>query len=390
MRGALPGAEGFVSQARELTGLDDLGDDTWGEGLDRLLASLEAEARLSDVGLQVVTGDILGHLANRLGIVAWRRDHPEVARGTIRTPLVIVGQPRTGTTILYDLLAQDPAHRAPLSWEVDRPCPPPETATYATDPRIAEVQAQLDVACQMVPGFTAFHPLGARLAQECVRITGGDFRSMIFATQYRVPSYARWLLWDADMAPAYRWHRRTLEHLQSRHAGERWLLKSPGHIWCLGTLLAEYPDAVLVQTHRDPLRVIASVSALIALLRRMACDDPSVAEAAAEYVDYNIEGLDRSIAARRDGTVPADRVIDVQFSAFMADPFGTIRIIYERLDRQLDAATERRMRDFLAAHPGDQGGQRYTFADTRLNAGEFRERVRRYQEHFDVPSERVA
>ena len=96
MRGALPGAEGFVSQARELTGLDDLGDDTWGEGLDRLLASLEAEARLNDVGLQVVTGDILGHLTNRLGIVAWRRDHPEVARGTIRTPLVIVGQPRTG------------------------------------------------------------------------------------------------------------------------------------------------------------------------------------------------------------------------------------------------------------------------------------------------------
>ncbi len=390
MSGALPGAEELVSQARELTGLDDLGDDTWGEGLRRLLASLEAEARLNDMGHQVALGDLLSHLANRLRIVAWRRDHPEVARGTIRAPLVIVGQPRTGTTILYDLLAQDPAHRAPLSWEVDRPCPAPETATYETDPRIDEVQAQLDAACQLVPGFTDFHPLGARLAQECVRITGADFRSMIFATQYRVPSYARWLLWAADMAPAYWWHRRTLEHLQSRHAGERWLLKSPGHIWCLGTLLAEYPDAVLVQTHRDPLRVIASVSALIALLRRMACDDPSVAEAAAEYVDYIIEGLDRSLAARRDGTVPADRVIDVQFSAFMADPFGTIRIIYERLGRELDATTERRMRDFLAAHPGDRGGQRYTFADTGLDAGKLRERVRRYQEHFDVPSERVA
>ena len=390
MSGALPRAERLVSQARELTGLDDLGDDTWGEGLGRLLASLEAEARLNDVGLQVVTADLLSHLTNRLRIVAWRRDHPEVARGTIRAPLVIVGQPRTGTTILYDLLAQDPPHRAPLSWEVDRPCPPPETASYATDPRIAEVQAQLDVACQLVPGFTAFHPLGARLAQECVRITGADFRSMIFATQYRVPSYARWLLWAADMAPAYRWHRRTLEHLQSRHAGERWLLKSPGHVWCLGALLAEYPDAVLVQTHRDPLRVIASVSALVALLRRMACDDPSVADAATEYVDYIIEALDRSIAARRDGTVPPNRVIDVQFSAFMADPFGTIRTIYDRLGRQLDAATEGRMRDFLAAHPGDPGGHRYTFADTRLDAGELRDRVRRYQEHFDVPSERVS
>ena len=168
------------------------------------------------------------------------------------------------------------------------------------------------------------------------------------------------------------------------------MLKSPAHIWCLDALLAEYPDAFLVQTHRDPLRVVASVSALIALLRRMACDDPSVAEAAAEYVDYITEALDRSVAARRDGTAPAARVIDVQFSAFMADPFGTIRTIYERLGRELDAATERRMRDFLAGHPGDGGGQRYTFADTGLDAGALRERVRGYQEYFDVPSERVA
>src|SRR6185436_6769334 len=145
MSGALPDAGQLVSQASELTGLDDLGDDTWRDGLGRLLASLEAEARLNDVGVQVATGDILSHLTNRLGIVAWRRDHPEVARGTIRAPLVIVGQPRTGTTILYDLLAQDPADRAPLTWEVDRPCPSPETATYGTDPRIDEVQAQLDV-----------------------------------------------------------------------------------------------------------------------------------------------------------------------------------------------------------------------------------------------------
>jgi Sulfotransferase family len=387
MSGAGLEADRLVSQARELTGLDDLGEETWREGLDRLLASLSAEARLNDVGLQIVTGDILGYLANRLRILAWRRDHPEVARGEVSAPLVIVGQPRTGTTILYDLLAQDDSHRAPLSWEVDRPCPPPATATYRTDPRIAEVQAQIDAACQLIPGFTAFHPLGAELAQECVRITGADFRSMIFTTQYRVPSYARWLLWEADMTPAYRWHRRTLEHLQSRHAGERWLLKSPGHVWCLGALLAEYPDAVLVQTHRDPLRVVASVSALVAFLRRMACDDPSVAEAAAEYVGYVIEALDRSILSRREGTVPADRVVDVQFSAFMADPFGTIRAIYDRVGRELGAPAERRMREFLAAHPGDAGGQRYTFADTGLDAGALRERVRCYQEYFDVPSE---
>jgi Sulfotransferase family len=382
-------ADTLVTQAADATGLEDFGEPTWREGLDRLVAALDDEARLSEVGVQVVTGDVLGYLTNRLNIVDWRRRHEETATGPVRAPLVIVGQPRTGTTILYDLLAQDPAHRAPLTWEVDRPCPPPETVTYDTDPRADEVQAQLDLVAQLLPGLTAFHPLGARLAQECVRMTAGDFRSMIFPTQYRVPSYARWLLWEADMAPAYRWHRRYLQHLQSRHGGGRWLLKSPGHMWSLGALLAEYPDAILVQTHRDPLRVIASVSALMALLRRLACDDPTVGEAAAEFAEYILEGLDRSVADRRRGIVPADRVVDVQLGAFVADPFATIRGIYERLELELAPQAEQRMRAFLAAHPGDGSGQRYRFRDTGLDAAALRERVREYQRYFDVPSEEI-
>jgi hypothetical protein len=377
----------LVAQATELNGLEDFGEPTWREGLDRLVEALDAEARLNALGVQIVTGDILAYLSNRLRILDWRRGHDEVATGAVVAPLVIVGQPRTGTTILYDLLAHDPAHRAPLTWEVDRPCPPPTTAAYETDPRIAEVQAQLDLVEDLIPGFTAFHPLGARLAQECVRMTAGDFRSMIFPTQYRVPSYARWLLWEADMAPAYRWHRRYLQHLQSRHGCRRWLLKSPGHLWSLEALIAEYPDAIVLQTHRDPLRVIASVSALTALLRRMACDDPTITEAAAEYAEYIFEGLDRCVADRRRATVPPDRVIDVQLRAFVADPFATVRGIYARLGTELTPRAEQRMRSFLAANPGDGGGHRYRFADTGLDANALRERARAYQEYFDVPSE---
>ncbi len=164
--------------------------------------------------------EVAGYLANRMGILDWRSTHPEVADGEVARPVVIVGQPRTGTTILYDLLAQDPANRAPLTWEVDRPVPPPETATYGTDPRIAEADAVAAMPDLLIPGFTDFHPLGATLAQECVRMTGGEFRSMIFPTQYDVPDYDRWLLHEADMAPAYRWHRIYLQHLQSRHAGD--------------------------------------------------------------------------------------------------------------------------------------------------------------------------
>ena len=292
------------------------------------------------------------------------------------------------STIVHDLLAQDPATRVPLTWEVDRPVPPPREETYLTDPRIDEVEATTAMVDLVIPGFRAMHPLGARLAQECVRITALDFRSMIFPTQYRVPSYARWLLDEADMAPAYDWHRLFLQHLQSEYPTDRWVVKSPGHIWSLDALMAAYPGAILVQTHRDPVRIIASVSSLIATLRSLASDDASIVDAAAEFSEYILDGVDRSVAARKNGVVPADRVVDVQFAEFMADPFATIRAIYERLGLELTDDAEGRMRTFLATNPQDKHGtHRYSFADTGLDEGEIRERAAPYQAYFDVPSE---
>src|SRR5438876_5381832 len=226
-------SERLVEAARAATGLDDFGEPAWQTGLDRYVDSLNNDARLHELGEQVVAGEIVDYLSTRLGLLEWRRQHPEIADADVVPPIVIVGQARTGTTILHDLLAQDPANRVPLTWEVDRPLPPPETATYATDPRIAASQELLDGVELVIPGFQAMHPMGALLPQECVRMTGGDFRSMIFPTQYRVPSYARWLIDKADMASAYAYHRIFLQHLQSRHPAPRWVLKSPGPPWWL-------------------------------------------------------------------------------------------------------------------------------------------------------------
>ena len=381
----------LFSAACTAAGMEDMGEASWQEGLDRLLAALAATAQLNDIGVALVESEVTNYLTNRLEIIDWRSSHPQVARGTITRPIVICGQPRTGTTILYDLLAQDPAHRAPLTWEVDAPCPPPSTDTYECDPRIDESQAKSEMADMLIPGFTAFHPLGALLAQECVRITASDFRSMMFSTQFNVPDYNRWQLHEADMAPAYRWHRTFLQHLQSEHDAERWLLKSPAHLWHLGAMLAEYPDAVVIQTHRDPLKALASVSALVAHLRRMASDDSSVPIAAAQYAEDIFVGLDRSLAARSDGTLPPDQVIDVQFADFMSDPLATIGAIYHQLGVELTDAVEGRMRTFLASNPGDGGGagSRYSFADTGLDAPALRERAQAYQQYFRVPSEEI-
>lgn len=379
----------LVGAAIEAAGHDDFGSDSWQEGLDIYLESLAESAQLNEIGVGVAEDGVVTDLANRLRIEAWRADHPDVAAQEVRRPIIIVGQPRTGTTILHDLMAQDPANRAPISWELERPVPAPRTETFWTDPRIDECQAGFDLVESFIPGFTAFHELGARLAQEDVRIFTSDFRSMQHSLQFQVTSYNRWLLHEADMAPAYRWHRRFLQHLQSEHHAERWLLKSPAHLWALPALMAEYPDAVVIQTHRDPLKVIASISALGASLREMTTDHFEVTTLAAQYGDDIPVGLERALQARRDGLFGPGQVVDVRYQDIRHDLIGAVGRIYDEIGLELTAEAESRMRAFLDAHPGDQGGslKRYSFRETGLDEGALRERVREYQEYFGVESE---
>lgn len=381
----------LVEAAVEATDLDDFGAPSWQEGLDLYLDSVVATAELNEVGVGVVDDGVVKDLSNRLLVEEWRKTHPAVERERIVRPIVIVGLPRTGTTILHDLMAQDPANRAPLSWEVERPVPAPQTATYGTDPRIAEAQAGFDLVESIIPGFLAFHELGAQLAQEDVRIFCSDFRSMQYPLQFEIPAYNRWLLHEADMAPAYRWHRRFLQHLQSEHMAERWLLKSPAHLWCLPALLAEYPDAVVIQNHRDPLKVIASISALGASLRQMTTDSFDVGALAAQYSDDIMLGLDRGLEARRRDLFSPGQVVDVRYQDLRVDVIGTIGRIYDEIGLELTADAEARMRRFLDAHPGDQAGSlnRYSFADTGLDEAELRERARPYQEFFEVETEEI-
>ncbi|OBG38023.1 hypothetical protein A5672_17145 [Mycobacterium alsense] len=380
--------ERLIATACEEAGCDDFGGDGWRPGLERLTDGLVNEARLSAIGVEIAYLDVMRALKNRLDVIAWRKQHPEVAARRVTAPIVIVGQPRTGTTILFDLLAQDPDLRAPLTWEVDAPCPVPRPETYHDDPRIAQTQASIELSEQIIPGFLAFHPMGALVGQECVRITAGEFTSMIFSVQYRLPSYYRWLLYEADHTGAYRFHRIFLQHLQSGVPGQ-WLLKSPAHLWHLDDLLAVYPDALIVQTHRDPLNVISSIAALTHHLRRMGSDESNIAECAAQSYEEIVVGLERGMALREAGAIPAGRVIDVLFTDFMNDPWTTIDDIYRKLGRELRPETEQKMREFLAAHPGDGGGSRYTWSDTGLDAGEVRERVRAYQDRYGVPTERL-
>ena len=383
-------APALMACAARTTGLSDFGDDAFREPLARLTGALEREAQLTLLGRFIARGDLVRLLENRLRMVDTRRHHPEIDGEEIRRPLFVVGLPRTGTTILHELLAQDPANRVPMTWEVMHPWPPPERATFATDARIARVEQHFAGIDRLIPGFKSMHPMGALLPQECVALTAHDFASMLFSTTHHVPSYQAWLD-AADLRFVYRSHRRQLQYLQWRCTAAHWVLKSPGHLWALDALLAAYPDADIVQTHRDPLTVVASLASLVTLLRRLASDHVDATAIGAEWTERLAAGLAHATAVRDRGLPAGARILDVHFADLLRGAVGTVRRIYAHFDRVLDAAAGERMRRFLAENPADKHGRhRYTLAAAGLDPTVERRRYAAYQERFGVASEAAA
>jgi hypothetical protein len=381
--------ETLMARAARRTGLHDFGDDAFRDPLRRLVHSLEHEAELTLLGRLIARTDLVRLLENRLHMTAEHRRHPEIAAAPIERPLFILGLPRTGTSILHELLAQDPANRVPMTWEAMHPWPPPERATYESDPRIAQVEKHYAGVDRLIPNFKSMHPMGALLPQECVALTAHDFASMVFTPTYRIPSYQAWLD-AADLHGVYAAHRRQLQYLQWRCPGERWVLKSPGHLWALDALLDVYPDARIVQTHRDPLKVVASLTSLVTMLRSMTSDRIDPLEIGAEWTALLAAGLERSIAVRARRLPEGPRVLDVHFAELMRDEIGTVRRIYEHFGLALGADAEARMRRFLAANAHDKhGAHRYTLAPSGLDAAVERRRYAAYQHRFGVASERV-
>ncbi|MGI9591332.1 MAG: sulfotransferase family protein [Myxococcota bacterium] len=379
----------LLARAREAAGLDDFGDESFHEGLGRLLHDLEHEARLTFFGRLTARQQILELLEGRLLVVdAWRK-HPEILEQQIERPIFILGLPRTGTSILHELLALDPGNRVPMTWEVRRPHPPPRTATYDRDPRIAETAAHFESIYRAIPAFRTMHPMGAQLPQECVAITAIEFASMIPETLYRVPGYQRWLA-GTDLRPAYRFHRAFLQYLGWQCPGERWVLKSPQHLWALDALLDVYPDACIIQCHRDPVRVEASLISLVTTLRALASDEIDPLEIGADWSKHLAEGLQRTIDARERAQLSDDRVVDVFFHEFMRDEIATIRRIYQRFGLELSAETEGRMRRFLADNAADKhGAHHYSLIDGGLDPDAERRRFARYQSRYPIPAEPV-
>ena len=382
-------ADYLLRTAQKNTGLDDFGEDDFRQPMSLLLDSLEKEADLSLLGRIIAKADLLRTLENRLGIVALLKQHPEITEQAIERPIFVVGPPRSGTTIFHDLLVMDPDNRIPLSWEASYPLPPPETASYRSDPRIARVQADLDRVDQLLPGFKKMHPMGAERAQECVSITSHDFASMIYQVQFYVPTYDRWVM-ECDMKSALKWHRRFLQVLQWKAPGKRWALKSPQHMWHLEYIHRDYPDALFVQTHRDPVKTVISMSNLAATLQSLGSDKADLPRIAAYYAEALAVGYNNTVAYRKSGKLPKEQVVDLYFRDFMADQVGTVRRAYQHFDMDLSDQAAQSMQSFLDDNPADKFGKHlYQLADTGMDEDYLRGLFTNYESYFDIPREAV-
>ena len=323
-------ADELLEAAQRETGLRDFGGDEFLTPYRIFQRACEDEAKLHALGRMLVRGDVLTWLTNRLRLTDARKRDPAIATQRIERPIFITGLPRTGTTILHELLMLDPNNRVPLHWEVRLPCPAPEAASYQTDPRIARAEDELQLWNHIVPEYRAMHELGARIPVEDIQITPPTFVTDELIGRHIVPSYAAWYA-SADKSVAFAFHRRFLQHLQSRHARARWVLKSPSWLGLLPVLFGEYPDARVVITHRDPLKVLPSVVSILystAFVRSDAVDaemfkgwfSPETCRAL----------LDAMCAFRDSGAIPREQFSDVLYANVVRDPARAVEQIYAR------------------------------------------------------------
>jgi hypothetical protein len=368
-----------LEEVAEENGLDDYGDPSFRTGLDILVESVSREAQPNDIGKAMLDGQVRGSLRNRLRVIDWHKQHPELAAEAVPEPVFVVGASRTGTTALSGLLAADPANRSLLGFEVNDSVPPPQAERYWDDPRFVAAREAPDMLAMINPGFRAIHYDPPDGPMECVTVMAQHFLSAQLVTVFNIPTYHRWML-DADHVSVYRYHKLMLQLLQSGKPG-RWHLKSPHHAFSMDALSTVYPDAKLVVTHRDPVRTLASTCSLIVSLSGTFTDADfrdHIAEIWTDTVDLMIN---RTLDFR--DAHPEVQYVEVMYDEFITDPIAAVAGIYGELGRAFTPEAEKAMREMAAREPQHKFGKHtYRLADVGLSREAVEDRFARYYERF--------
>lgn len=348
-----------VASAVRATGLEDFGGHEHEEGLRVLVEDYAGAAGLTETGARRMRAGLKGVLVARLMAELGFARRPEHADVAITRPIVVTGLPRSGTTLLQRLLTAVPDHQGLETWLADLPQPRPPRDTWDDDPVFSGMQAGFAAFHEARPELAGLHYSDAAAHEECWRLLQQSGTSVAFETQAYVPAYAAWLE-DADWLPAYRRHRRLLQLIGVDDADLRWVLKNPSHLRALDALLAVYPDALVVQTHRDPATCVASMCSLAEASTR----ETSTVFTGETIGRTQLDLLRRQVAAagRARSALPEGQRMDVAYDDLVADPVGTVAAVHERFGLGWDSAAEEAVRTELTASRSGVRAPRHSYA----------------------------
>jgi hypothetical protein len=377
-------AESILAEAREKAGLADFGDESFREPMERLLRAMEEEAELTPAGRAMQRARVVGLLVNRLRAEDHFERFPEILAEKIREPLVIVGLARTGTTMLHRMIASDPRMISLLWWESRNPAPFPEAGSGGRDLRIADAEAEVAAMIEGAPDLVAMHPIEAEQPDEEIMLLEHSFFSTNPEAFANVPAFSAWLD-EQDQTPGYRYLKKLLQFLQWQKkraggTGERWVLKTPHHLGFVDLLFAVFPDARIIQTHRDPIETVPSLASLIHAIRSLGSDAADPRVAGRQWSGRMSRALHRCMAVRESH---ADRFIDVWFEDAMRDPLAEIRRIYAFAGMELTSDAEAGMRRWAADNAREKrAAHSYTLEQFGLTEAGIRRDFAAYRERF--------
>lgn len=385
---------GLVAGAQRRTGLRWLGDDDLVDRLALLVDSIESEARLHPVGRVMARENLIRILVNRLRIEADIAQHPEIEALPIDPPVFVVGLQRSGTTMLHRQLACDPAFRFLASWEAVQPARPGPPAIWRRllapaadgyDPRPGDAAAAQRALGYLAPDFAAIHPVEATEPEEDCLLFDYGLWSTVFEATWYVPSYSAWLE-RQDHTPAYRGYARLLRYLQWQRPGGRWVLKTPQHLEQLDALLATFPEARILWTHRDPCRTVASFCSMMAHAWGVFSDRVDPRRVAAHWGRKACRMIERALDTR--DRVGDERFLDVAYRDLVNRPERELERIYRFLDLPLTDLAAGRMRAWRGRNPQHKHGRhRYRLEDFGLDRRRVEADFAVYRRRFDIPHE---
>lgn len=372
-------AAALVDAAAAKERLVDFGGEHCKEALDSLLDALREEAEISPMGMWRTVPRLINTLGKRALAVDALKRSPEIAELPVEAPLFITGFPRTGTTLLQNLLSADPANRPMLLWELRTPVTPPGAPATWVQETIRETQALMDFIYKTAPEFARIHPMAPEAPDECSWLLRNSFASMVYAFTYYVPSYVEWLaaLPQATVVEHYRDFKRQLQLVLARRPGQRLVLKDPCHAWHLGALLEVFPDAHILHLHRDTCEVLPSLASLCSALHAMESDrrDP------ARMGQYALRLMETAAAAleRDRAQLPAGAVTDVRYTDLIASPVECALALQRSAGRDPGEGAADAMSTWLESNRQHKAGRHgYTLEQYGIQADALRERFARY------------